>query len=267
MPTSYVFTTEADKVPLGLAHLGALSPLHVFTYARWPSENSSSGPEATADEVRYYIRINRLPRRINIPLCLHGFSWNDGHIYDVILLLLASDYLKLPARDTEWMSELVLFLRAQWSRERDCGEPIVWGFFRAKMIQMTADTCEGEPADTRQQIQRLVRWTKSHLPVGLFQYEGATTKGIAKATAEVAQTKRYRDVGTHTEEAFCGVETEGRYWLTRYPEPKPVDDGWLSAVWTDDDPRERGGLRVVHKPEIPVLLAVSGSRGYPSYDD
>ena len=76
MPTSYVFTTEADKVPLGLAHLGALAPLHVFTYARWPSENSSSGPEATADEVRYYIRINRLPRRINVSnVCMFSGSW------------------------------------------------------------------------------------------------------------------------------------------------------------------------------------------------
>ena len=102
---------------------------------------------------------------MQIPLCLHGFSWNDGHIYDVILLLLASDYLKLPAKDTEWMCELVLFLRAQWSRERDCGEPIIWEFFRAKMIQMTADPSEREPADTRQHIQRLMRWTKSHLPM------------------------------------------------------------------------------------------------------
>ena len=102
---------------------------------------------------------------MQIPLCLHGFSWKDGHIYDVILLLLASDYLNLPAKDTEWMCELVLFLRAQWSRERDCGEPIIWEFFRAKMIQMTADPSEREPADTRQHIQRLVRWTKSHLPM------------------------------------------------------------------------------------------------------
>ena len=74
MPTSYVFTTQPDKVPLGLAHLGALAPLHVFSYARWPSENSSSGPEATPDEVRYYIRINRLPRRINVSEVCNIFS-------------------------------------------------------------------------------------------------------------------------------------------------------------------------------------------------
>ncbi|RDX40615.1 hypothetical protein OH76DRAFT_1423602 [Lentinus brumalis] len=217
--------------PLGLWYRGPHAQMEVFVYRRIRPEFASLLPRELEDShYVYFLHINQLPRRLNIPLRVYGFAPEDGHTYQLLLTILDSSYLSLALQTRNIFRDFISIFWAFWADfpgaprslfDQLCSEVIA----ASRPSQIGASTTTA----TLPQIQEWVQDARKHLPDAIFARPMTTPAQHCAALDEISMAR------SATPDSNEPVEMVSM-WLRMFVKHTALE-GFMSDVWVQDDPR------------------------------
>ncbi|RDX39691.1 hypothetical protein OH76DRAFT_1490903 [Lentinus brumalis] len=256
-----VDTASLPQLPPVAAALGHGRPpigeLTVWMYARVDPARARDGGMLCHEDLAYFVRINKLPRRINIPLYVHGFDTRSGHILQTLLAVLHEQYvveMELPPPLYTAVKKLLLVMLAAWSEYPGFPEQS-YREMNAAIVARTPYQRTSGPADHREILTDIVdkaalAWSGYHArqltspkPTG-----GLLADALREYIGGRVMINRGIQVGDD-----AAHEVSERFWEVPNPEvprPRPLFGVFGSVVDILDDPREDLHLALVAGPIV-----------------
>ncbi|KAI0711788.1 hypothetical protein C8T65DRAFT_695359 [Cerioporus squamosus] len=219
--------------------------LSVWMYVRVNPKGVGDGDRFSKEDLVYFVRINKLPRRINIPLYVHGFDAEAGHTLQTLHALLHEAYVAemgLPPALYNTVHKLILMMLSAWSQYP--GFPATrYQEMMAEMVARTPHRNVSQPADHGDVLREIVgkaasAWTgvNANQLVCLRPSDGEVAEALREYIRGRVMTERGIQVGDNA------THERGRTWWElpdpQDPMPRPLCGVFGSLVDVLDDPRE-----------------------------